>query len=390
MGNLLIKNAKLYSMDGIDGEINDILISEDKIVKIGTIEESEYQGFKVIDAKKHIVTPGIVDPHCHIGMMESTIGWAGSDVNEITDPATPELRGIDAIKPQDECFIKALQAGVTTVCTGPGSANVIGGTFCALKTYGKTVEEKVIVVELAMKCALGENPKRCYGSSNKKPSTRMGSAAILREWLFKAKEYYNEKQKYLKSKDLDPKTPAPKFDFKLESLSRVFDGLLVKIHAHQQDDIETAIRIVKEFGLKASIEHTTDGGLIPELLKESGIGVIIGPTFGEKSKYELKNKSFETGKILYDNNVNFAIMTDHPIIPLENTLTQIGLFVKAGLPWIEALKCVTINAAKVVGLDYRVGSITSGKDADIVIWSGDPLHYLTKPLAVIINGNLVK
>ena len=385
---ILIKNANLISMEEINYEICDILTEGKKIVKIGKIDESLYPNALVIDALGKYVTPGLVDPHCHVGMMESTIGWAGSDVNEITNPVTPELRGIEGIKPHDECFLEALRSGVTTVCTGPGSANVIGGTFCALKPKGKTVDEMILVKELAMKMALGENPKRCYGNAKTSPSTRMASAAIMREWLFKAKKYHEKKKQYEADLALGKEAKEPEFNMKLESLSRVFDGMPVKIHAHQADDIATAIRIAEEFNLKMTVEHCTEGYLIPETLKAHNQMVNIGPTLGNKSKYELKAKSFVSGKVLWENGITFGIMTDHPVIEQKHTLVQLALFVKEGLPELEALKAVTINAAKTCFIDDMVGSIKEGKDADIVIWSKHPLDIMCVAETVILNGEV--
>ena len=386
---ILIKNANLISMEEINYEICDVLIENKKIKQIGKIDEALYPNINVIDAKERYVTPGLVDPHCHVGIIESTIGWAGSDCNEMSNPITPELRAIDGIKPHDECFKEAIESGVTTVCTGPGSANVIGGTFCALKTVGKTIEEMVLVEELAMKMALGENPKRVYGNSKTSPSTRMASAALMREWLFKARNYYNKKKQY----ELDLKegrdAKEPEFNMKLESLSRVFDNLPVKIHAHQADDIATAMRIAKEFNLNMTVEHCTEGYLIPEALKANNQRVIIGPTLGNKSKYELKEKSFKSAKVLSDNKIEFAIMTDHPVIEQKHTLIQVALFVKEGLDELEGLKAVTINAAKLCHIDDKVGSIKEGKDADIVIWSKHPLDIMTKPDIVLLNGEVV-
>ena len=387
---LLIKNANLISMEEINYQITDILVKDGKIYKVGKINESDYEISQVIDAQGKYVTPGLVDAHCHVGMMESTIGWAGSDVNEITNPVTPELRAIDGIKPHDECFKEALESGVTTVCTGPGSANIIGGTFTALKTKVKTVDEMILKSEIAMKMALGENPKRCYGNSKQSPSTRMASAAIMREWLIKAQKYHQKKQEYLEKVARGEEAKEPEFNMKLESLSRVFDGMKVKIHAHQADDIATALRIKKEFNLDLTIDHCTEGYLISETLKESGIMVILGPTLGNKSKYELKAKSFESGKALYEAGVPFAIMTDHPVVEQKHTLVQLALFVKAGLPELEALKAVTINAAKCCGISDRVGSIKVGKDADIVIWSKHPLDIMCEAQTVILNGKVEK
>ena len=379
---IIIKNANLISMEEINYEICDILIENGLIKQIGKIDEQKYPNAKIIDANGKYVTPGLVDPHCHVGLMESTIGWAGSDVNESVNPITPELRGIDGIKPHDECFKEALESGVTTVCAGPGSANLIGGTFTVLKTKGKTVDEMILVKEVAMKMALGENPKRVYGNSKTSPSTRMASAALIREWLFKAKNYYEKKKEAVDGKY--------EFNMKLESLSRVFDGLPVKIHAHQADDIATAMRIGKEFNLKMTIDHCTEGYLIADELKANNQMVILGPVMHNKSKYELKAKSFSSGKILFEKGVLFSIMTDHPVIEQKHTLIHAALFVKAGLPELEALKAVTINAAKTCYVDHLVGSIKEGKHADIVIWSKHPLDIMAEAETVILNGNIEK
>ena len=382
---ILIKNANLISMEEINYEICDILVEDGIIKKVGIINCEDYPTVKVIDANGRYVTPGLVDPHCHVGLMEATIGWAGSDVNEATNPITPELRGIDGVKPHDECFKEALESGVTTVCLGPGSANLIGGTFAVLKTKGNTVDDMIIIPEVAMKMALGENPKRVYGNSKTSPSTRMASAALIREWLQKAKNYY-EKKKVAEHDD----SKQVEFNMKLESLSRVFDGMPVKIHAHQADDIATAMRIGKEFGLKMTIDHCTEGYLIADKLKENNQMVIIGPVMHNKSKYELKQKSFDSGRILYENGVTFSIMTDHPVIEQKHTLIQVALFVKAGLPELEALKAVTINAAKTCYVDDIVGSIKEGKHADIVVWSKHPLDIMAEADIVILKGNIEK
>lgn len=386
---ILIKNANLISMEEINYEIRDILIEGKKIKKIGKDLEKEFPQAEVIDAKENYVTPGLVDPHCHIGIFEEAIGFEGGDGNEMTNPVYPELRALDAIKPQDVAFIEAREAGVTTVSTGPGSANVIGGLFTVLKTYGKTIDDMVVKQESSMKMALGENPKRVYSSSKQTPSTRMATAAIMRDWLRKAKDYKAKKEAYIaENKDKENVKPHD-YDMKLESLSRVFDGLLVKIHAHQQDDIVTAIRIIEEFGLNATIEHATEAHLIPEYIKEHNVRLILGPTLGSKSKYELRNKSFKSAKILFDAGVEFAIMTDHPVIHSSNALTQLGLFVREGLPELEALRAITLYAARINEVDDRIGSIKEGKDADIVIWDNHPLHYLNKAQTVIIDGKIV-
>lgn len=380
----LIKNAKLYTMADINGEIGDILFDGSKIVKVGKFDTSNFEIEEVVDATGLIAMPGIVDPHCHIGVDQAIVGQVGADYNEITNPITPELRGFDGVKDNDEAFSTALRGGVTTVCTGPGSANIIGGTFTALKTYGKTVEDKVIVEELAMKMALGENPKRCYKDKNLQ--TRMAAAATLREALTKARDYKEKMDAYHKKVANGEEAVKPEYNAKWASLSRVFEGLRVKIHAHQEEDILTACRISKEFGLNSTIEHCTSGWKIVDKLKEYNKTVILGPTLGEKSKYELKDKSFDAGRIMYENNVPFAIMTDHPVTSLEYTRTQAAIFVAHGLPYLEGLKAITIYAARAVGLEKIVGSLESGKDADIVLYDGDPFNYMTKVKKVFVRG----
>lgn len=386
---ILIKTALLIGMEDINYEVRDILIEGSKIKALGTFAASDFPDAAVIDAAGRYVTPGIVDPHCHIGMFEEAIGFEGADGNEMTNPIFPELRAIDAIKPQDVAFEEALQAGVTTVATGPGSGNVIGGTFCVMKTYGKTIDDRIVVAESSMKMALGENPKRVYNGKGQTPSTRMGSAALMRDALIKARDYKAKKDQYLQNLKDGKEASKPEFNMKWESLARVYEGLPVKIHAHQQDDIVTAIRIIEEFGLSATIEHATEGHLIADYLKAHGTRVIIGPTLGSKSKYELRNKTFGAAKVLKEAGVPFAIMTDHPVIHLANAMTQVGLFVREGLDELSAFKAVTIEAAKINGVDHLVGSIKEGKDADIVVWNGHPFHYLTKPAYVLLNGGIV-
>lgn len=383
---LVIKNANIKTMASKNYENGVIVIKDGKILEVGELDVNQYKNAEVIDALGKLVTPGLVDPHCHIGVMEEGIRFEGNDTNEMSGPIYPELRGIDSIFLGDMAFEPTYKAGITTVNTGPGSANVIGGTFTAIKTYGKTLEEVIIKEETAMKMALGENPKRVYGSGNKNPGTRMASAALMREWLFKARDYHQKLQAF-KNKEEDAKEPP--FDMKLHSLSRVFDGMLVKIHAHRRDDIETAIRIAKEFNLNMTVEHATESYLIPELVKESKVPMIIGPTLGMASKYELINKSFKSAKVLEDYDIPFAIMTDHPVITLDTTLVQAALFVKEGLSEDKALEALTITSAKLNGIEDRVGSIEKGKDADIVIWDGGLFDIMTRPEYVIIDGRIV-
>ena len=379
---LYIKNGYIKTMAGPDIENGCVLIGDDgKIAAVGA-DVACPEGAQVIDAQGRLVTPGCVDAHCHIGLDNQGMGWEGRDYNEIVDPITPQMRAIDSINPLDEAFALGLQGGVTTVCTGPGSANVVGGTFVAIKLAGKRVDKMIVKDPIAMKCAFGENPKRCYGQSSKKaPMTRMGTAALLRELLFKTRRYMEDKEA--------GKNPA--FDFKLESMIPVLKGELpLKAHAHRHDDILTSIRIAKEFGVKLTLDHCTDGALIADELAEEGLPAFVGPTFGGKSKIELINKSFDTPRILNEAGVEIAIITDAPVIPIQHLPLCAGLAANAGLPYEEAWKAVTVNAAKLTGIGDRVGSLEVGKDGDLVIWNADPLKCIGGESAVtVVDGKIV-
>ena len=378
---ILLKNAKILTMAERDLEKGDILMGDGMIQRIGE-NIAAPAGAEIIDASGLTAMPGIVDAHCHIGMWEDSIDEEGADGNECTDPVTPELRAIDAINPVDRCFQEAREGGVTTVVTGPGSANVIGGQFAALKTYGACVDEMVIKAPVALKMALAENPKGVYGGEQKKaPMTRMASAALIREALVEAQEY---------AKEMESDDP-PKRDLKNEILCQALRGeLLVKIHAHRADDIFTAIRLAKEFNLRLSLEHCTDGYLIAPYVKESGAKVIIGPLLCDRCKPELKNLSWNAPRVLYENGVEFAMMSDHPVQPTQLLQVTAAMAVKYGLPGREALKAITINAAKAVCLEDRIGSLEEGKDADIVLYSGDPLDVRSNIAHVFIDGKQVK
>lgn len=383
----IIKNANLVTMDTENYVQGTVVVKDGKVLEASSkVDIAKYKGFEVIDAQGKLVTPGLVDPHCHIGVMEEGIRFEGNDTNEMSGPIYPELRGIDSVYVKDMAFEYTYKAGITTVNTGPGSANVIGGTFCAMKTFGETVDEMIIKEETCMKMALGENPKRVYGSSNKNPGTRMASAALMREWLFKAREYH---KKYMAWQNKEEDAKEPPFDMKLHSLMRVFDGMLVKIHAHRADDIMTAVRIIKEFNLNATIDHATEAYLIPKQMKDDNVRLIIGPTLGMASKYELVNKSFKSAKVLEDNDIDFSIMTDHPVITLDTTLVQAALFVKEGLSEHKALEALTIASARLNGIEDRVGSLAPGKDADLVIWDGPLFDIMTRPSLVMIDGEVV-
>jgi len=379
---LFIKNGNIKTMTGTEFSNGCLLIGDDgKILAVGDMITPPTDA-QVVDAQGRLVTPGCVEAHCHIGLDNEAIGWEGHDYNEIVDPLTPQMRAIDSINPQDEAFQLALQGGVTTACTGPGSANVVGGTFAAIKLFGNRVDKMILKSPLAMKCAFGENPKRCYGQGMKKsPMTRMATAALLRELLFKA-------QRYLQDKEAGKNPP---FDIKLEAMIPVIQGEIpLKAHAHRADDILTAIRIAKEFGLKATLDHCTDGGLIAEELAEEGFPAFIGPTLGNKSKIELKNKSFTTPSILNKAGVPISIITDAPVIPLQYLPMCAGLAVKAGLSEEDAWKAITINPATQTGIGEHVGSLEPGKDGDVVIWTANPMHELGAQAAVtIVNGKIV-
>jgi len=377
---LLIRNGYIKPMVGQDFENGCVLIEDGKIVAIGT-EIAAPEGTQVIDAGGRLVTPGCVEAHCHIGLWEYGIGWAGADGNESSDPVTPHLRAIDSINPMDKCFAMAVKGGVTSACTGPGSANVVGGTFAAIKLVGKRVDDMIIKHPVAMKCAFGENTKSTYGKNGKAPKTRMANAAMLRELLFKAKRYCEDKDA--------GKNPA--FDMKLEAMIPVIKGEIpLKAHVHRADDIFTAIRIAKEFQLKLTLDHCTEGALIANELAAEGYPAFVGPTFGMSGKNETMNKSFATPAVLHKAGVPISIITDHDVIPLENLPMCAAFAVDAGLDAEEAWKAITINPANQTGIGDRVGSLEAGKDADVVIWTADPMTTVgAHAFMTLIDGNIV-
>ena len=381
---ILIKDGNILTMEGKRYERASILIENGKIKEIGEDIVAPLDA-TIIDAAGRIVMPGMIDAHCHLGMWEDAIGFEGDDGNECTDPVTPHLKAIDGINPMDRTFQEAYEGGITSVASGPGSANVIGGQFVAMKTYGHRVDDMIIKDPIAMKCAFGENPKRVYDSQKKSPSTRMATAAILRDALSKAKEYG---AKLEAAKD-DP-SKKPSYDMKMEALQPVIRGEIpLKAHAHRADDIFTAIRIAKEFGVKMTLEHCTEGHLIAEDLKKEGLYAVIGPTFGHRTKVELKNKSFDTPAVLTKAGIKVAIMTDSPVIPLQNLPMCAALAMRAGMEEEEAMKAITINAAEILGIEDRVGSLKEGKDADIVIWNGHPFDLQAEVAYTIIDGKIV-
>ena len=370
---MLFKNATIYTMEQ-EPFVGDFKIDKGVFTQVGKNLTPD-EGEDVQDLNGLYVFPGLVESHCHLGMEETAIRFEGDDVNEITDPITPNMRGIDGCNPMDETVELALKGGVTTVAAGPGSANVLGGTFFAYKTKGNCIDEMAIENPIAMKAAFGENPKRCY--QGKKIDTRMQISALLRETLEKTKEYLAKKEA---GKDVA-------YDQKLEAMIPVVKRELpLKCHAHRADDILTAIRIAKEENIKITLDHVTDARCILPQIKESGFPCICGPALTHKSKFELANMSFETPNELYKAGILFSIITDSPVIPQQYLSLSAALAAKAGLPEYEAIKAITINPAKILGLDNRVGSIKVGKDADFVVCTKNILDTQNEIKSVYVDG----
>lgn len=384
---ILIKGGKIKPITGAEIENGELLIGDDgKIAAIGKTVDAPADA-KVIDATGCLVTPGFIDAHCHIGIDEEGMRWEGNDCNEYSSPVPPEMRSIDGINPRDEAFHLALEGGVTTATTGPGSANVLGGTFVALKLDGNCIDDMIVKYPVAMKIAFGENPKGCYGQNgHKEPVTRMAVAALLREQLFKAKRYAAE----IDAAEKDPTKTRP-FDMQLEALLPVIRKQIpLKAHAHRADDILTALRIAREFDLDITLDHCTEGHLIVDQLVKAGKPVLVGPSFGSKSKIELREKTFETAGILDRAGLEVCIITDAPVIPLYYLPLCAGLAVKAGMKEESAWRAITINPAHVVGIADRVGSLEVGKDADIAIFEGNPLRDIQcRTKAVFVGGKQV-
>jgi len=381
---MLIINGTVHPIDAPEISNGFVDIREGKIRQVGPIEQCPpRQDAQVLDAAGGHILPGLVDAHCHLGMFGDALGFEGDDGNEATDPCTPHLRAIDAVNPLDRCFQEAREAGVTTVLTGPGSANPISGQFAALKTSGAWVDAMLRKAPAAMKLALGENPKCVYNDRHETPITRMATAAIIRENLAKAIEYRDKLQ--------DEEEETPDYDAKLEALLPVLDGTLpVHIHAHRADDIATGIRICKEFGLNYVIVHGTEGHLITDLLAREHAAVITGPCLGDRSKPELRNMTLENPAKLLRAGVKIAVCTDHPEVPIQYLPLCAALCVRGGLTPAEALAAITLWPAEICGISDRVGSLTPGKDADIVVTSGHPLDWMSRVTAVLIDGKQVK
>ncbi len=384
---MILINGYLHTMDGDNIPNGYIQIKEGTIYGLGTMADCpSLEGEEVLDVQGSHILPGFVDAHCHLGMFGNGLGFEADDGNESTDPITPHIRGLDGVNPMDHCFAEARAGGVTTVFTGPGSANPIGGQFLAMKTTGVIADNMAIMAPLAMKFALGENPKTVYNDRKETPMTRMGTTALIREWLTKGNEYQSQIDRANEDEDTDP----PDFDPKLSALLPLLNGTMpAHFHAHRADDMATALRIAKEFSLKPILIHGTEGHLIADFLAKEGIPVITGPFLGDRSKPELTNLCLENTAILHKAGVEVAICTDHPCTPIQQLPLCAAMAVRAGLEEEEALRAITITPAKIGGLDHKIGSLTPGKDADIVVTTGHPLDWKSQIVAVLIDGQSV-
>lgn len=379
MMNMLIKGGRIFDAVNREPYVADILVKDGKIVAIGA-DLPASQDVEVVDAAGLNVYPGFVEAHGHIGLDGWAIGYEGSDYNEYTDPVTPQLRAIDGINPFDYSLKDAALGGVTTLCSGPGSSNVIGGTFAVFKTVGKCIDDMCLKENAAMKIAFGENPKRCY--RDKGISSRMSTAAKLRDMLFRAKEYMEK----IDAANGDP-SQMPAFNLQLNAMLPVMRGEIpLKAHAHQANDILTAVRIASEFGVKLTLEHVTEGALIVDELVRANVPLAIGPTDGQPSKIELKNKSWETPGIMSKAGCHVSIITDSPVTMQSQLRFCAAMAVQNGMDPFEGLKAITINPAEHIGVADRVGSIEVGKDADLVLMDGCLYKLETKVVATYIEG----
>ena len=372
-------------MAGTNYNPGSLLIKDRKILKVGSeIDVDPNELTEIIDATDCWVLPGLIEAHCHIGITEEKKGMEGDDCNEMKDPITPYIRGFDAINPMDSAFHNAISSGITSMMVGPGSSNVVGGQFAFIKADGRCIDDMVILEPAAMKTGFGENPKGNYNDLGTKPTTRMTMAAMLRQELFEAKEYLNHKEQAEKNGE------EPEFDFQKECWIPVLKKEIpIKAHAHRADDILTAIRIAKEFDLDMTLDHCTEGHLIVKEIKASGFPAIIGPTLASRNKIEIQNMDFKTAGILAKNGVKVAIMTDHPVSRIQYLPICAGFAAKEGLGIEEGLKAITINPAEICRVADKVGSLEAGKDADIAIFTGNPMEVFTECLFTIINGEVI-
>ncbi|MCI8497617.1 MAG: amidohydrolase, partial [Clostridiales bacterium] len=378
---MLIINAKLFPMDAPPIENGFLLTNGGVIEAVGPMTQAPVPVGETVDAQGGWLFPGFIDAHTHLGMWEDGLGFEGDDGNEDTDPSTPHLRAIDAINPMDRCFREALKAGVTTVVTGPGSANAIGGQMAAVKTAGVRMDDMIVKAPVAIKMALGENPKTVYHGKNESPVTRMATAAIIREQLKKAQRYLED----CEAAERDGETDPPEFDAKCEALLPLLKREIpAHFHAHRCDDIFTAMRIAKEFRLRYTIVHGTQGWRAADILAQEGAEVFAGPLLCDRSKPELRDLTPASPGLLTQAGVTVAIITDHPVIPIQYLPLCAGLAVREGMAWEDAIRAITIVPAQLCGIDSRVGTLTPGSDADFVLFDGDPLQLSAKPQMVVV------
>lgn len=379
-----LKNAVLHTMEGIDYENGWMTVENGVITGLGPMGICPQQpGEEWLDLDGAHIYPGFIDAHTHLGMWEDGLTFEGDDGNEETDPITPQLRAIDALNPMDRCFREALESGVTTVITGPGSANPIGGQLAAIKTAGRCIDKMIVKAPVAMKMALGENPKTVYHGKNQTPVTRMATAALIREQLRKAERYLDDTERALAEEDFDP----PEYDIKCEALLPLLRREIpAHIHCHRADDIFTAIRIAEEFQLDYVIVHGTESHLITEELAEKKARVLSGPILCDRSKPELRNLTPACPGKLTEAGIQTALITDHPVIPIQYLPLCAGLAVREGMDPEMALRAITIEPARICGLDDRLGSLAVGKDADFSVFRQNPLTIAAKPEKVFVGG----
>lgn len=355
-GTLLVENGRISAVGGPDLPVPD--------------------GVPVADAAGKWIVPGLIDAHTHLGVHEVAEGWAGNDTNEMTDPNTAYVRALDGVNPAEPGFTEALEGGVLAACVNPGSGNVIGGETVAVKTVGRYIDEMVLRSPAGVKSALGENPKRVYGEQKKTPSTRLGTAGVLRQAFVEAENYRSAE--------------GPDRDLKLETLAKVLDREIPwRQHCHRADDIATALRVAEEFGYELVLDHGTEAHLLADLIAERGVPVIFGPLLCSRSKVETINRFPANAVTLAEAGVTLAITTDHPVVPIEHLIVQAMLCVKEGLDRDTALRAVTINPARILGVEDRIGSLEAGKDADFCVWSGDPLDFYSKVEQAYVDGRPV-
>lgn len=384
---MYIIGGRIKTMAGADVEDGYLRIADGKIAEIGKRDEGNVHPAsheRVLEVPGGLIMPGIIEAHCHMGITEEKKGMEGDDCNETVNPITPYLRAIDAINTMDAAFDDAVRAGITSAMIGPGSSNVVGGQFAFLKTKGRRADDLIVKAPAAMKVAFGENPKVNYSGQGKSPSTRMAIAGMLRQELVRAVDYAGRK----KAAEESGETFQP--DFALEAWLPVLNGEIpLKAHVHRADDIFTAIRIAKEFHLRMTLDHCSEGHLIAEELAAEGYPAIVGPDLASRNKIEVQNMAFKTVGILNRAGLLTAITTDHPVSLIASLPLCAGLAVKAGLPLEEGYRAITINAAKICGVADRVGSLEVGKDADVAIFTGNPMEVFTETLYTIIDGNVV-